>query len=1357
MAGQRSALYYTGIYVQVYTKEIQVCSLNVFLYTFFSCFFVEAVRLVGGGSRCSGRVEVHHQGQWGTVCDDGWDITDAAVVCREVGCGDAVEALKDAHFGQGSGPIWMDEVSCEGSESTLKNCKHQEWGTHNCKHAEDAGVRCSGHLVPRLINSTTHCSGRVELLQNETIYIVCNDTFDLRDAEIVCRQLDCGAPVRLLGAAAFGEGDGQVWSQEIQCGGNETQIHHCPTSPIIHPSCIHGNSIGLTCADTMRLENGSSRCSGRVEVLHKQQWGTVCDDGWDLHDAAVVCRELGCGEVIEALRGGHFGQGSGQIWMNDVQCVGTESTVKDCRSQRWGARNCSHNQDAGVICSGVKLVSSSPCSGRVELLHNNTRHTVCYDAFDLRDREVVCRELDCGAPVRLLGAAAFGEGDGQVWSQEIQCGGNETQIHHCPTSALNLNCSHENDVGLICGGGVRLVNGSTPCQGRVEVYLKGEWGTVCSPDWDRADTEVVCRELGCGDAVDHWTKAHFGEGTGRVLMAEVGCNGWETRLKTCPHKGLGSHTCNPQNNIGIVCSEHRASRLVNGSHQCSGRVEMVHGVTWGAVCEDGFDLRDAEVVCRELDCGAPVRLLRAAAFGEGDGQVWPEEIQCGGNETQIYHCKTSKVNCSHKQDVGLICSGYSDARLTNGADSCSGRVELKYFTEWGTVCDASWDMQASSVLCHQLNCGSAVAVVGPEWFGEGNRSIWPDIFECEGNETRLSDCGISSWSRPACSHSQDAGVICTRSSLSRYNGTVRLSGGRQCEGEVEVYVSQRWRGVLLGSWTLSEASVVCRQLACGSAVGFSATAGSESDGCVSGFRCSGQEAHLGNCSAPQIQNCSSGQHVTMVCSGHQAVRLTGSGGDCAGRLEVFHNGTWGTVCDDGWDLRDAHVVCRQLQCGTALSAPVNTSFQAGDVPIWLSEVNCTGNEASLSECSLAEWGRHSCLEDVQIMCSGFIELRQITKGAQCEGVIEINYNGTWGNLCFEDTNTGSVICHQLGCGELREITQTQDKRTQKKCLIVAPCRKHDTHLAQCNPLQWRTACTNVANLECTGQNFIPNSVYPSSFAVVPKLRLEGGATNCTGRVEVFLQGGWGTVCDDFWDSKSAQVVCRQLDCGQPAEVGGEPGPFGQGNGTIWLVNCTGSEQHLLDCCHAPLKQSDCTHKEDAWVKCTGPPSPTTRPPSPTTRPPVTSVGAFCPPVSPVAVATLGLLFLLLLGPLLVLLRHNRSLRRALSKRRHMALSEGVYEEIDYRRTQAGSSTRRQRGRVLSDAHNSWYEDVEEDERRPASGAELRDPTLEYYDDVADDNETNLDDILTEMRSGVEEYDDVGDVTSVEKSSGVTGE
>uniref|UniRef100_A0A3B4A458 SRCR domain-containing protein n=1 Tax=Periophthalmus magnuspinnatus TaxID=409849 RepID=A0A3B4A458_9GOBI len=105
-----------------------------------------AVLVGSGSSRCSGRVEIYHSRTWGTVCDDGWDMSEAKVVCRQVGCGVAIRATQNAHFGQGSGQIWLDEVSCSGSESSLTQCGHGGFGSHNCEHSEDAGVICSETL-----------------------------------------------------------------------------------------------------------------------------------------------------------------------------------------------------------------------------------------------------------------------------------------------------------------------------------------------------------------------------------------------------------------------------------------------------------------------------------------------------------------------------------------------------------------------------------------------------------------------------------------------------------------------------------------------------------------------------------------------------------------------------------------------------------------------------------------------------------------------------------------------------------------------------------------------------------------------------------------------------------------------------------------------------------------------------------------------------------------------------------------------------------------------------------------------------------------------------------------------------------
>ena len=120
------------------------------------------MRLVGGATPYEGRVELYHDGQWGTVCHDGWDDSEAAVVCRSLGLtgGITKKGLSSCHlrglpmtgvhtggaFGAGCGTIWLDDVTCSGSEESLKDCEHRPWGENNCNHGEDVGVICGKYV-----------------------------------------------------------------------------------------------------------------------------------------------------------------------------------------------------------------------------------------------------------------------------------------------------------------------------------------------------------------------------------------------------------------------------------------------------------------------------------------------------------------------------------------------------------------------------------------------------------------------------------------------------------------------------------------------------------------------------------------------------------------------------------------------------------------------------------------------------------------------------------------------------------------------------------------------------------------------------------------------------------------------------------------------------------------------------------------------------------------------------------------------------------------------------------------------------------------------------------------------------------
>jgi hypothetical protein len=144
---------------------------------------------------------------------------------------------------------------------------------------------------------------------------------------------------------------------DVQCRGTETRLIDCVIPVFGTNNCTHIEDAGVRCficiQGAIRLRGGTAT-RGRVEICNNNVWGTVCHDLWGRGDAIVACRQLGLPTSgATALTGSAVPDGTGQIWLDDVQCYGSESRLIDCRARPLGWSNCRHSQDAGVNCASL--------------------------------------------------------------------------------------------------------------------------------------------------------------------------------------------------------------------------------------------------------------------------------------------------------------------------------------------------------------------------------------------------------------------------------------------------------------------------------------------------------------------------------------------------------------------------------------------------------------------------------------------------------------------------------------------------------------------------------------------------------------------------------------------------------------------------------------------------------------------------------------------------------------------------------------------------------------------------------------------------------------------------------------------
>ncbi|XP_078080868.1 lysyl oxidase homolog 3B-like isoform X2 [Mustelus asterias] len=448
---------------------------------------------------------------------------------------------------------------------------------------------------------------------------------------------------------------------------------------------------------------------GRVEVLYEGEWGTICDDDFKLDNAVVLCRMMGFTTATGWTHSAKYGKGAGRVWLDNLDCRGTEEDVSQCKSLGWGQTDCTHEEDAGVICKDERIpgfVDSNVISvqseqieevrlrpvvanarrrlpvteGFVEVRYKGRWEQICDNGWNHRNSRVICGML--GFPAERKTNKRFykmvsDRRQSRYRVHSVACAGTEAHFSLCQFELVKGNSTSQCHGGMpaavSCVPGpmfskgrkrtkqaelsVRLKAGARIGEGRVEILKGDEWGTICDDRWNAQSASVVCRELGFGSAKEALTGARMGKGMGPIYLNEVQCTGFEKSIWDCPAKNITQDDCKHTEDAAIRCNVpymgfETTIRISGGRTRFEGRVEVLTTLAngtqhWGLVCGDAWGTLEAMVVCRQLGIGYA---------NHGVQETWYWDADTGAKEMVL-----SGVKCTGNEMTLSQCQNHGDS------------------------------------------------------------------------------------------------------------------------------------------------------------------------------------------------------------------------------------------------------------------------------------------------------------------------------------------------------------------------------------------------------------------------------------------------------------------------------------------------------------------------------------------------------------------------------------------------------------------------------------------------------------------------------------------------------------------------
>ena len=736
----------------------------------------------------------------------------------------------------------------------------------------------------------------------------------------------------------------------------------------------------------LRLADGKlGAASGRLEVYFNDTWGLVCDDKFDSRDGAVACRQLGYTSMVRyTIHNSHELHDTAvpgtPIHLSGLGCTGTESRLVDCSHPGLGRNNCARSEAVGLLClardGNVAATGAPSITGTLRV-----GSTLTADTSGIAD----------------------GDGlGGAVFSYQWFAGG--SHIAAATGSTLLLTRSQSNKAISVRvrfedaqGFTEELTSASTapvggmlatdPVHGTVTIEGTPQVGSAL-----RAVHEVAAEVHGGSLQYSYQWVAHVGTTDSDI----AGATSAAYRLTTAElnksitvkvsftdvwnhHRTLTSAATATVAAAPSGTSAEGDLRLIDSiSGAASGRLEVYHDNTWGTVCDDGFGTAEGTVACRQLGYRGLVRVLSRPAFvaSSAGTQIWLDDVSCNGSETRLIDCGHGGFgvhDCSARDEVGLQCEtnvpaaglptitgtvkvGQVLTAGTSGITDAEGLSGVSYAYRWWAGGRAIDGATESTLLLTRGQLGKAIQVQVRFHDDTG--------FQEELRSVATAPVAAATENTPA-------------------TGTVTIYGNMQVGQRLRVDVTDLEDPIdytgdpqFSYQWIASDGStdsdiagatdriyrLTDAELGKSIKVRVSFTD-------YSGFA----ETFLGTRSetvaaAPPAGTPSAGD-----------LRLVdGQSGPRSGRLEVYHDDTWGLVCDDRFGQEDAEVACRQLgHTGVYRIAGWSRpgyDFLIPELPIviWLDNLACSGSESRLVDCPHRGFGITNCApsEAVGLLCTG---------------------------------------------------------------------------------------------------------------------------------------------------------------------------------------------------------------------------------------------------------------------------------------------------------------------------------------------------------------------------------------------------